>query len=375
MQDWWTASDRRHRRRHDRLRHGHRQGRRPLRLPLQPAQEPGELRAGDRPRRPRRRAVDLRAARLPRRRARRSRTSPTATRRRREALAGLLDELLAHEPGDEFDVAEYELSARHDIRPLVLETSLTYLELDGVLRQGTPFYAGYQLRARRRRARRGLRRASTRRARDFLRRVVAAGKTGPGLDDASTPTRPPPRSARSARADRRGARLPRAAGPRRAAGRRARASATRCCASPNRSSDAARRGLAERFERRERAEIERIQRVLALVTARRLPGARARRLLRRGARRAVRPLQLLPRAASRNACPAPAPLPADRHRRRRDALAALRAAHPDALAAAAAARPLPLRPHEPRDDPREAHARPALRRPRRPPLRRRAGVV
>ena len=44
-------------------------------------------------------------------------------------------------------MTEYELSARHDVRPLVLRTALTYLELDGVLRQGTPFYAGYQLRS------------------------------------------------------------------------------------------------------------------------------------------------------------------------------------------------------------------------------------
>jgi ATP-dependent DNA helicase RecQ len=39
-----------------------------------------------------------------------------------------------------------ELSARHDIRLLVLRTALTYLELLGVLRQGTPFYAAYELR-------------------------------------------------------------------------------------------------------------------------------------------------------------------------------------------------------------------------------------
>ena len=53
------------RRRDDRVRHGHRQGRHPLRLPLQSAQGPGELRPGDRPRGPRRPAVDLRTARLP----------------------------------------------------------------------------------------------------------------------------------------------------------------------------------------------------------------------------------------------------------------------------------------------------------------------
>src|SRR5262249_23639047 len=44
------------------------------------------------------------------------------------------------------DVALVELSNRHDIRQLVLRTALTYLELMGVLRQGTPFYAGYEFR-------------------------------------------------------------------------------------------------------------------------------------------------------------------------------------------------------------------------------------
>jgi ATP-dependent DNA helicase RecQ len=61
-----------------------------------------------------------------------------------EALRSLVRELM--EAGPEFDVSLYELSNRHDIRPLVLRTMLTYLELAGVLRQGTPFYAGYELR-------------------------------------------------------------------------------------------------------------------------------------------------------------------------------------------------------------------------------------
>jgi ATP-dependent DNA helicase RecQ len=60
------------------------------------------------------------------------------------ALRGLLEELLSLEP--EFDVSLYDLSGRHDLRPLVLRTALTYLELAGVLRQGTPFYAGYEIR-------------------------------------------------------------------------------------------------------------------------------------------------------------------------------------------------------------------------------------
>ena len=62
----------------------------------------------------------------------------------RDALRGLLAELLGGPR--EFDVSLYSLSSAHDIRPLVLRTALTYLELIGTLRQGTPFYAGYKIR-------------------------------------------------------------------------------------------------------------------------------------------------------------------------------------------------------------------------------------
>jgi ATP-dependent DNA helicase RecQ len=62
------------------------------------------------------------------------------------ALAGLFEEVFSHEVGEVFSVSEYELAARYDIRPLVLKTVLTYLELEGTLRQGTPFYAGYRVR-------------------------------------------------------------------------------------------------------------------------------------------------------------------------------------------------------------------------------------
>ena len=60
-----------------------------------------------------------------------------------KALRNLIDEVLSK--GEEFDVSLYDLSGRHDIRILVLRTALTYLELLGVLRQGTPFYAGYEM--------------------------------------------------------------------------------------------------------------------------------------------------------------------------------------------------------------------------------------
>lgn len=65
--------------------------------------------------------------------------TPTET-----ALRGIIDDVLAR--GASFDLDLTDLSNRHDVRLLVLRTALTYLELLGVLRQGTPFYAGYRLR-------------------------------------------------------------------------------------------------------------------------------------------------------------------------------------------------------------------------------------
>jgi ATP-dependent DNA helicase RecQ len=58
------------------------------------------------------------------------------------SVQGLLHDLFGR--GEEFDVSLYDLSGEHDIRPLVLNTLLTYLELDGYLEAGTPFYARYQ---------------------------------------------------------------------------------------------------------------------------------------------------------------------------------------------------------------------------------------
>lgn len=60
------------------------------------------------------------------------------------ALNGLVQDLFSRE--EEFDLSLYDLSATHDLRPLVLRTALTYLELLGALKRGTPFYAGYQFR-------------------------------------------------------------------------------------------------------------------------------------------------------------------------------------------------------------------------------------
>ena len=62
----------------------------------------------------------------------------------RGSVRGLVREVADAEAT--FDVAPMSLGNRHDIRQLVLRTALTYLELMGLLRQTTPFYAGYKLR-------------------------------------------------------------------------------------------------------------------------------------------------------------------------------------------------------------------------------------
>src|SRR5262249_20664653 len=94
-----------------------------------------------------------------------------------EAIAGLLDDVFAYQPGERFAVSEFELSARHDVRPLVLKTILTYLELDGFLEQGTAFYAGYGVRPAGGEWEDVYSNFDAGRA-DFLRRVLASGKEG-----------------------------------------------------------------------------------------------------------------------------------------------------------------------------------------------------
>jgi ATP-dependent DNA helicase RecQ len=61
------------------------------------------------------------------------------------ALRSLLEDLFAGPR--ELVLNLTELSNRHDIRPLVLRTLLTYLELDGYLHERTPVYSSYQFKA------------------------------------------------------------------------------------------------------------------------------------------------------------------------------------------------------------------------------------
>ncbi len=58
------------------------------------------------------------------------------------AVEDLITSLFAFEK--QFDLDLYSLSHQHNIRPLMLRTLLTYLELDGYLQGGTPFYSNYQ---------------------------------------------------------------------------------------------------------------------------------------------------------------------------------------------------------------------------------------
>jgi len=50
--------------------------------------------------------------------------------------------------GPQFDVSYYDLAGECDIRLLVVRTLLTYLELEGYLAGGTPFYSTYKFRPR-----------------------------------------------------------------------------------------------------------------------------------------------------------------------------------------------------------------------------------
>ncbi len=58
------------------------------------------------------------------------------------AIGEFVDFILSQE--DEFDISMYHLSQQTDIRPLVLGTLLTYLELEGVIKFTAPFYSEYK---------------------------------------------------------------------------------------------------------------------------------------------------------------------------------------------------------------------------------------
>ena len=58
------------------------------------------------------------------------------------AIKSLVEHLLLQ--GEQFTISKYDLCYSKDIRPLVLSTALTYLEIDDVIISEGPFYAGYK---------------------------------------------------------------------------------------------------------------------------------------------------------------------------------------------------------------------------------------
>jgi ATP-dependent DNA helicase RecQ len=175
-----------------------------------------------------------------------------------EAIAGLLDDVFAHREGEQFAVSEYELSMRHDVRPLVLKTILTYLELDGLVQQGTPFYAGYSVRPASGDWEDVFANFDADRA-DFLRRVLASGRDGriwTGIDPAAVPG-----EARDRVVSALGYLEEQGLAELKVADVRQRFTLLQ----QPQSRDELRDRLTERFDRREQSEADRIERVIALV--------------------------------------------------------------------------------------------------------------
>ena len=92
----------------------------------------------------------------------------------RAAVDRLVEEVFGQ--GEEFDLSFYELSNLCDIRPLVVRTLLTYLELDGYLAGGTPYYAVYRFQPLRPSAQILAEFAGERR--EFLQRLLSRAKKG-----------------------------------------------------------------------------------------------------------------------------------------------------------------------------------------------------
>ncbi|RYX84999.1 ATP-dependent DNA helicase RecQ [bacterium] len=91
-----------------------------------------------------------------------------------ESLRQLVESLDAM--GEKFALKENELSGACDLRSLVLRTALTYLELDGVLKQGTPFYAGYEVAPLKNW--KAVYESFSPKASEFLEKLVGISKTG-----------------------------------------------------------------------------------------------------------------------------------------------------------------------------------------------------
>jgi ATP-dependent DNA helicase RecQ len=79
--------------------------------------------------------------------------------------------------GEEFHVSRYDLSQETDIRPLVVETVITYLELEGLLQPTRAFYESTQVQFLQPES--AILEGHTEERRRFLTRLFEAGKRGP----------------------------------------------------------------------------------------------------------------------------------------------------------------------------------------------------
>jgi ATP-dependent DNA helicase RecQ len=186
------------------------------------------------------------------------------------SVGAMLDEVLGGDAAT-FDVSIYELSNAHDMRPLVVNTLLTYLELDDVIEATAPFYSEYKFQFLRPEEE-VLAQFDAERA-AYLRKVFAAAKRARAwatidLEDAAS--RLQTSRERLTRAlgylEEKGDLLLKVAGVRQGYRRKTRL-ADRA---------ALERSLVERFETRERNDVARTRQVLALVEE---PGCLVRRLL------------------------------------------------------------------------------------------------
>ncbi|HTK74357.1 MAG TPA: RecQ family ATP-dependent DNA helicase [Gemmataceae bacterium] len=86
-----------------------------------------------------------------------------------EVVAAVIVDILGR--GELFDISPYELANEHDIRPLVLDTLLTYLELEGLIEATGPFFSEYKFQPNRSSA--AILADFDKPRADFLRRVLA----------------------------------------------------------------------------------------------------------------------------------------------------------------------------------------------------------
>lgn len=91
-----------------------------------------------------------------------------------QAIANALDHLLRQ--GDTFSISRYDLGLTCDMRPTVIATLLTYLEIEGAIIPTGPFYAGYKIEKLRELDR--ILDGHNAERQEFLRTIFQSGKEG-----------------------------------------------------------------------------------------------------------------------------------------------------------------------------------------------------